>query len=66
MRIAAFSAITLAGLGGILMVASGSVGVGIVVLVFAVLLGLAFYRSRVRPSVRPISSSVFGSESARP
>ena len=44
MRIAAFSAITLAGLGGILMVASGSVGVGIVVLVFAVLLGLAFYR----------------------
>jgi hypothetical protein len=39
-----YSAITLAALGGILMVVSGSTGVGIIVLVFAVLLGLAFYR----------------------
>ena len=39
-----YSAITLAALGGILMLASGSTGVGIIVLVVAVLLGLAFYR----------------------
>ena len=39
-----YSAITLAALGGILMVVSGATGIGIIVLVFAVLLGLAFYR----------------------
>jgi hypothetical protein len=40
----AYSAIVLAALGGILMVVSGETGGGIVVLVFAGLLGLAFYR----------------------
>jgi hypothetical protein len=39
-----YSAITLAALAGILMLATGSTGGGIIVLVFAVLLALAFYR----------------------
>jgi Trk-type K+ transport system membrane component len=39
-----YSAITLAALAGILMLATGSTGGGITVLVFAVLLALAFYR----------------------
>ena len=39
-----YSAITLAALAGILMLATGETGGGIIVLVFAVLLGLAFYR----------------------
>ena len=43
-RILAYSAITLAALGGILMLSVGDTGIGIVVLVFAVLLGLAYYR----------------------
>ena len=40
----AYSAITLAILGGIVMLAAGETGGGIIVLVFAALLGLAFYR----------------------
>jgi hypothetical protein len=40
----AYSAITLAILGGIVMLAAGETGAGIIVLVFAALLGLAFYR----------------------
>jgi hypothetical protein len=40
----AYSAITLAALGGILMLSTGQTGVGVIVLVFAVLLGLAYYR----------------------
>ena len=43
-RLLAYSAITLAALGGILMLVSGATGGGIIVLVFAALLGLAFYR----------------------
>ena len=43
-RIAAYSAISLAALGGILVLISGGIGVGIVVLVLAVLLALAFAR----------------------
>jgi hypothetical protein len=43
-RLLAYSAITLATLGGIVMLASGETGGGIIVLVFAALLGLAFYR----------------------
>jgi hypothetical protein len=39
-----YSAIILAALAGILMLATGSTGGGIIVLAFAVLLGLAFYR----------------------
>ena len=38
-RILAYSAITLAALGGILMLSVGDTGIGIIVLVFAVLLG---------------------------
>jgi hypothetical protein len=43
-RLLAYSAITLAALGGILMLSIGETGLGIIVLVFAVLLALAFYR----------------------
>jgi hypothetical protein len=43
-RLLAYSAITLAALGGILMLATGETGGGIIVLVFAVLLALAYYR----------------------
>ena len=38
------SAIILAALAGILMLATGETGGGIIVLIFAVLLGFAFYR----------------------
>ena len=44
MRIAAYSAITLAAIGGILILISGGTGVGVVVLVLATLLALAFAR----------------------
>jgi hypothetical protein len=43
-RILAYSAITLASVAGIVMLASGSIGVGVAVLVIAILLGLAFAR----------------------
>jgi hypothetical protein len=43
-RILAYSAITLATVAGIVMLVSGSIGVGVVVLVVAILLGLAFAR----------------------
>ncbi len=44
MRIAAYSAITLAAIGGILILISGGIGVGAVVLALAILLALAFAR----------------------
>jgi hypothetical protein len=43
-RILAYSAITLAAVSGIVMLAAGEVGVGAIILVFAILLGLAFAR----------------------
>ena len=43
-RLLAYSAITLAALGGLLMLSTGETEGGIIVLVFAALLGLAFYR----------------------
>jgi len=43
-RILAYSAITLAAVSGIVMLASGEIGVGAIILVFAILLGLAFAR----------------------
>ena len=43
-RVLAYSAITLAALAGILMLAAGETGGGIIVLLVALLLGLAFYR----------------------
>ena len=43
-RILAYSAITLAAIAGIVMLASGEIGVGVIILVFAILLGLAFAR----------------------
>ena len=43
-RILAYSAITLAAVSGIVMLASGEIGVGVIILVFAILLGLAFAR----------------------
>ena len=39
-----YSAITLAAVSGIAVLASGEIGLGIVVIVFAILLGLAFAR----------------------
>ena len=43
-RILAYSAITLATVAGIVMLVSGVIGVGLAVLVIAILLGLAFAR----------------------
>jgi len=43
-RILAYSAIVLAAIAGIVMLVSGEIGVGIIVLIFAILLGLAFAR----------------------
>jgi hypothetical protein len=43
-RILAYSAITLAAIAGIAMLAAGEIGAGLIVLVFATLLGLAFWR----------------------
>ena len=43
-RILAYSAITLAAISGIVMLAAGEIGVGAIILVFAILLGLAFAR----------------------
>jgi hypothetical protein len=43
-RILAYSAITLAAVSGIVMLAAGEIGVGAIILVFAILLGLAFAR----------------------
>jgi hypothetical protein len=43
-RILAYSAITLAAVAGIVMLFSGEIGGGIIVLVIAILLGLAFAR----------------------
>jgi hypothetical protein len=43
-QILAYSAITLAAIAGIVMLVAGEIGVGVIVLVFAILLGLAFAR----------------------
>jgi hypothetical protein len=43
-RILAYSAITLAAIAGIVMVVSGEIGAGVIILVFAIMLGLAFAR----------------------
>ena len=43
-QILGYSAITLAAIAGIVMLASGEIGVGAIILVFAILLGLAFAR----------------------
>jgi hypothetical protein len=43
-RILAYSAITLAAIAGIVMLISGEIGGGVIVLVIAILLGLAFAR----------------------
>jgi hypothetical protein len=43
-RLLAYSAITLAAIAGMVMLVSGEVGVGVIVLVFTVLLGFAFAR----------------------
>jgi hypothetical protein len=43
-RILAYSAITLAAVSGIVMLAAGEIGVGAIILVFAILLGLALAR----------------------
>jgi hypothetical protein len=43
-RILAYSAITLSSVAGIVMLVSGAIGVGLAVLVIAILLGLAFAR----------------------
>lgn len=43
-RLLTYSAIALAAIAGIVMLASGQTGAGVIVLVFAVLLGLAFAR----------------------
>ena len=43
-RILAYSAIILAAIAGIVMLVAGEIGVGVVVLVFAILLGLSFAR----------------------
>jgi len=43
-RLLSYSAITLAAIAGIVMLVAGEIGVGIIVLVFAILLGLAFAR----------------------
>ena len=43
-RILAYSAITLAAISGIVMLAAGEIGLGVIILGFAILLGLAFAR----------------------
>jgi len=43
-QILAYSAITLAAIAGVVMLVAGEIGVGVIVLVFAILLGLAFAR----------------------
>ena len=43
-QILGYSAITLAAIAGVAMLAAGEIGLGIGVLVFAILLGLAFAR----------------------
>ena len=43
-QILGYSAITLAAIAGIVMLVSGEIGVGAIILVFAILLGLAFAR----------------------
>jgi cytochrome c biogenesis protein CcdA len=43
-RILAYSAITLSSIAGIVLLVSGAIGAGLVVLVIAILLGLAFAR----------------------
>jgi hypothetical protein len=43
-RILAYSAITLSSVAGIVLLVSGATGAGLVVLVIAILLGLAFAR----------------------
>ena len=43
-QILGYSAITLAAIAGIVMLVAGEIGVGVIVLVFAILLGLAFAR----------------------
>jgi hypothetical protein len=43
-RILAYSAITLAAIAGIVMLAAGEIGAGVIIVVFAILLGLAFAR----------------------
>ena len=43
-RVLAYSAITLAAIAGIVMLVAGEIGVGVIILVFAILLGLAFAR----------------------
>jgi hypothetical protein len=44
MQILGYSAITLAAIAGIVMLVAGEIGVGVIVLGFAILLGLAFAR----------------------
>ena len=39
-----YSAVTLAAIAGIAVLAAGEIGLGVIVLVFAILLGLAFAR----------------------
>jgi molybdate-binding protein len=43
-QILGYSAITLAAIAGVAILASGETGLGIIVIVFALLLGLAFVR----------------------
>ena len=43
-QILGYSAITLAAIAGVVMLVAGEIGVGLIVLVFAILLGLAFAR----------------------
>jgi hypothetical protein len=50
LQLLAYSAITLAAIAGIGLLAAGEIGIGVIVLVFAVLLGLAF--SRVQRLIR--------------
>jgi len=43
-QILGYSAVTLAAIAGIVLLVSGQIGPGVIVLVFAILLGLAFAR----------------------